>query len=567
MKGSRLLYVAWCGLALLLGGGRLGAEEPEVAISDADFKRLDTFEGNEISKADKTYAKKDYRGAIAAYDAFLQQFPKSPAVAYAVFRKARSLHLDNKRFEAIKQYNEVLDYFPNAVDYAGASLYFIGQCNAQNGDLPNAMKAWKEMADDVDYRKHFLAAGALSQLADNLAKQDKKGEANEYYKQAAIDFRKSNRDASWYALNKVLEYYVFTNPNEPKLREFYDKVQTFEWDPRHSSEDNYWLRTRENIRKMALGKDVPQEQKVRVCRYWAGVMEKKRAEDDDFQKDVADFILAYENDPKKWVGRLDKQFENYQKEGNYSRVIRFIAYYQAQKDKVQEYYGKLSFDKMNNGQVIALMRILLDHGAYQEMGRNVFSHIKLPDLAENERYNLERYMWHKDEQLVLRLCESFADKELGRMEQLRYYHWRRNTEKGLKLTEEMTKAPNFAKESFWLKAEMLHWLKKWPEAIASYQSADNPPTNIWRISECYMGMGKRDSAIGQLRELENFFKDQAPAAALRIAYIYRDTGDKEKYIAGLRGIMKKYPKSGESSTAHIELEKLGIKIGGGTDAD
>jgi tetratricopeptide (TPR) repeat protein len=107
---------------------------------------------------------------------------------------------------------------------------------------------------------------------------------------------------------------------------------------------------------------------------------------------------------------------------------------------------------------------------------------------------------------------------------------------------------------------------KWQEAIAAYQSADNPPESLFYIAECLVADGKRDAAIAQLREIENFFKDSAPEAALRIAYLYRDGGEQKLYISNLRGVLMKYPASGQSSTAHQELERMGVKMGGGIDA-
>jgi TolA-binding protein len=97
--------------------------------------------------------------------------------------------------------------------------------------------------------------------------------------------------------------------------------------------------------------------------------------------------------------------------------------------------------------------------------------------------------------------------------------------------------------------------------------ADNPPHNLYRIADCFASQGKLDQAVGQLREIENFFKNNASDAALRIAYLYRDAGKRDLYVASLRNVLKKYPKSGESSRAHEELEKLGERIGGGVDAD
>ena len=75
-----------------------------------------------------------------------------------------------------------------------------------------------------------------------------------------------------------------------------------------------------------------------------------------------------------------------------------------------------------------------------------------------------------------------------------------------------------------------------------------------------------DQAIRQ-NLTPDFFKDRAPEAALRIAYIQRDAGRKPQFVAQLRAVLKKYPKSSQSSQAHQELEKLGVRIGGGVDAD
>ncbi|MEI6108152.1 MAG: hypothetical protein WCR49_14215, partial [Opitutae bacterium] len=77
---------------------------------------------------------------------------------------------------------------------------------------------------------------------------------------------------------------------------------------------------------------------------------------------------------------------------------------------------------------------------------------------------------------------------------------------------------------------------------------------------------QKDQAIGELRGVEKFFAGSAPRAALRIAYVYQAWKEQANFIGALRDIMKKYPGSGESNTAHIELERLGIGSGGTTDA-
>ena len=38
-------------------------------------------------------------------------------------------------------------------------------------------------------------------------------------------------------------------------------------------------------------------------------------------------------------------------------------------------------------------------------------------------------------------------------------------------------------------------------------------------------------------------------------------------MRSVRGVIKKYPKSGQSSEAHQRLEEMGLPIGGGVDAE
>ena len=552
-------------LVLLVLALAVPAAEREASISSEDFNRLDTFEGHELTKADQAFAAKDYRNAGAAYEAFLLQYPKSTATAYAVLRKARCLHLGNKRFEAVKAYTEVLDYFPNALNYAAPALYYLGVCHAENGNLDEAMKAWAEMARDKDYRKHYLAAGALTGLGGNLVKLNKPSEAATYYEQAGVDFRKSNPDVARDAIAQVMRIRILIEPNQPKLREFYDKVGGFENDPSKTEDGNYWHRVRDYLRQFGRFNDNEAKERDKVYRYWAEAMEGKFPGWDDFQIDIANYRRVYENNPSKWMERLDQQFRTYQKEGDYGRIIKWIAVYAGQNKKVQEYYTKLDFAKMTNQQLQDLLRILFDNVQDAGMARNVFSKIHLDTLNDNDRYQLARYLWQRDESCVEQTCQSFTDKDRGRMEVLRYYQWRRNAGKGLPLAEEAIKVPATAKEAYWIKAELLQAAGKYPEAISAYQLADNPPHTLWRIVECYLALKQRDQALKQLHEIENFFQDQAPAAALRIAEFYRE--DRKQYIALLRGVLKKYPKSGQSSTAHQALEAMGVNIGGGVDAE
>jgi TolA-binding protein len=552
-------------VCLLSAGAALGFGQ-EVSVDAEQFKRLDTFESHTLVKADQAFGQGQYRQAASEYEAFNLQFPKSTVAAYAVFRRARSLQLDGKRFEAMKAYREVLDYFPNDVAYAAPAIYFIGECHAANGDIKEAVKAWIEMAADEEYAKHQLAAAALNRLADNLMLQGKTAEGLSYYRQVATTFRKSNLDQAGYAINKIVYHYVRTQPDQAKLREFYDKVGTFERDPGNPEDANYWSRLRGYVVGFGGFDGSQQEEKARYFKYWAPALDGK-SKDEGYRLDVANAYLAADKDAAKWEARLDEVFRDGMKDGDYDRIIRWIVMFAGRKAKVDEYYAKLDFGKMTNPAIMSFMRVAFENLNDAEQAKHTCRKLRFDKMSDDEKVGLARYLWDRDAETTMFVYEQLGDKELANAERLRFYHHKRDLAHGLPLADVVIGIPKYSKEAYWLKAELLDWNQKFPEAIAAYNASDRPPDSSWRVAECLARMGKVSEAVAQWTEIENFFPDKAPAAAIRSAYAYRDAKNDAQYVAALRNVMKKYPKSGESNAAHLELERLGVKIGGGVDAE
>jgi TolA-binding protein len=549
-----------------------GDNVPEVSITAEDFKRLDVFEAQVLGNADKVFASREYRRAAADYEAFVQQFPKTGAVPYALLKKGRSIQYDGKRYEAIRVYEEVLDYFPNNLPYAAPALYYTGECHWQNGDVKEAMKAWAEMADDADYSKHYLAAPALNALGRNLADQDKAGEAVKYWTKAAVTFRRSSPDPAREAMRSVAWYYVRKEPNEPKLAEFYKQVGTFEHDPRGQEKDErlYWSRVMDLIAQHGTFPDEQKDLRARFYRYWAKAMEGLLPDWDDFQVARSGYLRSADGDDAAWVRRMDELFAARQKPDDMDRVVRFLVYFarDRKRGKFDEYYAKLNFAKTGPDALERLVRAIYECELGTDLARNVFGRIPLDKLDDNAKYGLGRWLWNRDSQPLPALYNSYRNREAGQMELLRFYHWARNLGMGLPLADEIAKAfPGQSREALYLKGEIQQHHRKFEDAIRTFQASDYAPHSLWRIGECYQGMGKPESAIAQYREVENFFRNEAPEAALRIAWVRRDTGDQKGYIAALRAVLKKYPQSGQSSTAHQELERLGVKIGGGVEAE
>ncbi len=535
----------------------------EVYLGNEEYKKLDRFEAHALDKADEAYNERDYRRAGAEYETFLREYPRSIAIPYVLLRKARCLHLDDKRHVAIRQYNEVLDYFPNAVEYAAPAIYYQGLAHWENGDEDKAMRTWAKMARDKEYRKHPLAAGAINKLADNLAAKNHLETAVEYFRQVAVDFYGKNHDARNVARAKVTEYYIRTAPSEPKFRAFCADARLLFGGRKVDVEKlagnrGYWHYVLRLVHRYGRFEDDEAELKTNYYRYWADALDDRLAEDDHFRLAVARLHRLADGDAEAWVRRLEQQFRAGDQK-DYGRIVAWIAAWGTHKEKAAEYYKKLDFARMSNEDIARLVRALFDSVRDPELAANAFRKLDLAKMPDDKKVEFARYLWHRNVELGVELCMSMKDKDRGRHEILTYYHGKRDAEQGLPLADHLIGVPEYAKSALWKKAELLEWSKKHKEAIKVYQQYPDPPSNLWRIASCYEHLGLLERAVAQLREVEGFFKDHSAQAAIRIAHAYRRAKLKDKAIAAYRRVLVKYPDTNESSDAHDTLERMGVK--------
>jgi TolA-binding protein len=101
------------------------------------------------------------------------------------------------------------------------------------------------------------------------------------------------------------------------------------------------------------------------------------------------------------------------------------------------------------------------------------------------------------------------------------------------------------------------------EAIKAYQAANRQPDTTWVVTDCLVALKRYPEAIKNVQGLESVGGAVAAQVCLKVADILRISGDKAKEIEQLRLVLRRYPKSGESSAAHQRLESYGVKIIGG----
>jgi tetratricopeptide (TPR) repeat protein len=478
----------------------------------------------------------------------------------------RCLHKLEKRNAAIKAYQDVVDYFPDDVRYAAAALYYIGESHGQNGDEEKKLATWARMVKDDEYVSQPRSGSALAYLGSEMARRGKFEEAVEYHWRTATAFLKSNERAAAAARNEVIAHYVLRTPNHEKLMEFYSAARGFDGrghkvdapkdDPR------YWkmvmdtvLRNRENIEKSSA--------------YWSSQMGDRFPEDDALRVAYFNVLLATEKDPAAWDARMEKQYA--QKPATVARLDQWLEFTRDHSRR-PPFFAKHSKTVIagldNKGKLALANRLRQPYGMHEE-AQAVARTVDQQAMDDKELNDYARLLGnYEDEATVLRVLGRIKDKPFAIKARYDYFLSKshRNApymEKALAEIPALEKIPAYSKDVVWTKAELLRNLGRHEEAIKAYQAANRQPNSTWEVANCQIALKQFDQAVKTVQGLESIGGSIASQASLRIADIYRSSGDKGKEVQQLRLVLRRYPKSGESSTAHDRLESYGVKVIGG----
>jgi tetratricopeptide (TPR) repeat protein len=555
--------------AWLLSNACLFAQNEILYPGDA-FAKLDTFEAVNLEEADKKFGAGDVKGAYASYKAFSFEFPKSKAMAYVQLRLGRCLHKLDKRLAAIKAYQDVVDYFPDDVRHAAAALYFIGECHGQNGDEAKKAAAWAQLVKDDGYVTQANSGTALAYLGAEMLKLGKFSEAAEYQWRTAVAFQKTNPAAAAAARKAVIEHFSLRAPDHDKLKEFYVAASGFDGSGRNTDKPDEDGRYWSTVLDSALGaKDAPVREKA--CAYWSAKMGDRFVDNDALRKQWFDAQFAHEKSAEGWVARLEKQYAT--KPASLDRVLQWCSYYKADVKRRSAFFSthaKSLLAAMKPDELMQLVsKLRMGHLEMYEEARTVLRSIKLADLADADlvRYaNLAAY--DQSEEEVLGILARVKDKLFATKARFDYYLGRSHKnrpfmEKALTEIPELMKSPKYADGLVWTKANLLQGVGRYEDAIKAYREANRQPDSTWEISNCLVALKQFDQAIKTVSELEAVGGPTASQASLRVADIHRISGDKGREVTQLRTVLKRYPKSPQSSEAHNRLESYGVKLTGG----
>jgi len=556
-------------LCLVLPALDAEARDTEVLYPSKEFSKLDTFEAVALQDADKLFGKKDYRGAFAAYKSYTVDFARGRALPYVLLRMGRCLHRLGKRNTAIRAYQDVVDYFPNDVRYAAAALYYIGQCHRQNGNEDKALAVWAKMVKDKDYVQEPRSGTALVVLSTAMQKRGDYEEATRFRWRAAIAFAKSNPEAARQARDQVVYHYVVRSPNREQLLAFCKEVGGFGWRHRIDKPNDsptFWR----HVLDVALSAKLSDEKRIDVCRYWDGQMGDRFADDDALRASWFYLRLAHDKDRAAWVERMYKQFEL--KPVTIDRVKGWLGHFGRvpdQREAFFEKYGLPLVDDLADDKKVALMKTLRHPFRMHAQAAKVMRKVRTSDMDDKALRDFAFLAAdYEGEDAFLRTVAKMKDKLAAARTRFDFYFRRshRNGDYQKKALAEiavLSKSPDHAQAVIWPHAQLMHWQRNYEEAIKLYRSANRQPHSTWAIIDCRVALKQYDKAIKLTQELESIGGGIASQACLRAADIYRVSGEKKKEVQQLQLVLRRYPRSSESSTAHQRLENYGVKIIGG----
>jgi tetratricopeptide (TPR) repeat protein len=428
------------------------------------------------------------------------------------------------------------------------------------------------MVKDDDYVSQPNSGTALTYLGNAMEKLGKFDEATEYHWRTAVAFLKTNDRAAEAARRAVIAHYALRSPNHDKLKEFYTAASGFDGRGKKvdkpEDDTRYWQTVFNTILHKRTKDDA--EKRKQACAYWAAKMGDRFIEDDNLRKEWIDAQLVSEKDAEAWKARLDKQFAT--KKADIKRVLQWCSYYKVDAKMRSEFFAEKSkpfLAGMKNDEKMSLMSKLRNPHNMHDEAQTVMRSVRTDGMTDEELVNYAHFVaYYESEETVLRYLARLKDKAMAGKARFDYYNARShrnapNMEKALAEIPALMKSPKYAGGLALRKAQLLHTLGRHDEAIKAYQAANAQPTSTWGVADCLIALKQYGKAVKTVQELESVGGNTAAQAGLKIADIYRISGDKGKEVTQLRLVLTRYPKSGQSSEAHNRLENYGVALTGG----
>ena len=586
------------GVSLLAGSVLLAGPAEEIfeglwswTLPPRKYGLLSQAERLQYEAAEKLMREGKFEAAALEYEKFVTANPQTPVYGHALLMQGLGYHLARFRNKAIQRYNEVLDFFGKSLDEAVPAAYLKGLALIQNGNVESGIAVWQEMTDRRDAHQHPLADLMLNRLADHYAQQEKWREAEQCWTRivdnAIESFVERPEGATAAARQKLTDLYC----RQGRLDDADRLLLRFPLPGAKSPAPTVFIFDR----ALAVFDSIPEKHR-RSLFEWARMKRPLFAEAGrmaDWYNRILTLAVRSKL-PQPWGEIWKSALEDFKRlEGRDSlreavqwMIPRLVEATQAGFPTAPEWKAfrealSARLDRLDAAGQLAVIHPTLDRFPMPITDASPHAEVWSVLMARARDHYLAMMNPERDNGLA-GLCDRYRQaRQFDRaMEMVRRIEtpplalWKEievlgAQEKWADQAEKCEELEKMDDKTYSLRALRLRAslykdrLARYEEAIKLYAMINDPPGTIWATVDCYERMGKPEKAEEALTEIENFFERDAPQAALRKAQVWERAKNREKTVAALRAVMKKYPQHPVSSQAHQWLERLGVATGGG----
>lgn len=556
-----ILAVAAVGVPLSLMLGPRAADSAWAAVRSTD---PDRSESAALREASTRFAAGDYRGARKAYRRWIAEFPESEAVPVARFRQARCAQLQGDHAAAQRLFAELAKRpGGDRPELRAAALLYGGECLAAVGRQAEGLAMWRRCLEDLQLAQTRAAGQVLRELAAYEEGRGRSAAALEYWWRFAVDQAEAFPGDAKMFREKTIQYLVAIEPDEQRLRRFWAEIDTEGTAPVEDhaaaldADRGYWESVVRAIRRFCNADTMAEKRRIDCLAYWVEAMGDRFPDWDDFRIERACLELAVDHDTEKWARALAAQYQRNSGEGppDLKRLGKWLRLFSRHPASLAEFCATIEFGAISAAGTRQLVRVFFDDVQYPEMARAAFARLDLTAMTDADREDLARYLWHRAPDLAETVCGSFDDADRGRLEHLRYLHWRRDTDSALPICRALREAGVFPDVVPWMEAELLHWGGRHVEAAALFRACSRQPEGLLRSGRCWEAAGDMPQAATVLRDVARNYPEHAPEALLRLGRVAPAADERRNALTEL---VRQFPTAQEAETARGMLAEASV---------
>jgi len=507
VEQSMTFAVVWALLCMMAAPLALGARlERFEQISIDAFSKLREVERYQLKVAEKYYLKSDWKVAASEYEKFLRLYERSSGAAYAQLMWSRCIAHQRHVNTAIKDgYQSVIDYWPDSPE-AISSAYLIGRSYKNIGELKPAKKAFAKVLEK--HPDHLVAVLSKWDLMD-IAKIENDDEKRQALLEDLAFKTKRNKENSSYCSRAAME----VADQRFYRAEFDEAVKAMETTYKKGSSLTYRI----------------YERARRPINHLTGQDGKKSA-----GYKMADRVISL----------LQQEIPSDQKEEAAKKKAKQIWY------QIADVHGYARRD----AEVLK---------TYERMGK-MFG--QTDDILGSMA---SWYKGHKQRDRAREIYGRFKDQIKGQSSIA--YMWREDGkyDNAIAIYQNLMKQDaDHADNWQWQIADCYKASKRYKEAINTYRQCDRFPSNYQNMAWCHRRLKQHREALVLYNQIMGGHPSSASWALLEIARTYEEAGNKPNAIKMFQQVCKRFPKSGQASTAHAHLQlkyKITVTLGGAKD--